>query len=62
MTEQDKQFDEAAASRREVLKKLGPAAYVAPGLLLLSMPLKADSPAAPPGDGGFGLRRQRSKR
>ncbi len=45
---EEKQSDEAATNRREMLKKIGPAAYLAPGLILLSMPLKASSPAGPP--------------
>lgn len=43
--------EDEKTSRREVLRKAGPAAYVAPGLLLLAVPAKAQmgSPPAPPG-------------
>lgn len=42
--------EDEKTSRREVLRKAGPAAYVAPGLLLLAVPAKAQmgSPPAPP--------------
>ncbi len=33
--------EDEKTSRREVLRKAGPAAYVAPGLLLLAVPAKA---------------------
>jgi hypothetical protein len=48
MENEEKQPGVENPDRRELLKKLGPAAYVGPGLILLSVPLRASSPAGMP--------------
>jgi hypothetical protein len=46
----ESEAEDHKTSRREVLRKAGPAAYVAPGLLLLAVSGKVQlgSPPAPP--------------
>jgi hypothetical protein len=39
--EKGTEVEDHKTSRREVLRKAGPAAYIAPGLLLLAVPRKA---------------------